>query len=81
MGASWGSAERNEFSRYHAEAAVVAEHCLAPTFEQTRWPERPGRFSEAETFLQRARDGAPTKAEREIFALKLKRCQAQDAAR
>jgi RNA polymerase sigma-70 factor (ECF subfamily) len=25
------------FSRYHAEAGVAAEHCLAPTFAETRW--------------------------------------------
>jgi RNA polymerase sigma-70 factor (ECF subfamily) len=27
------------YGRYHAEAAVLAEHCLAPSFEQTRWGE------------------------------------------
>ncbi len=31
------SATGNHFSRYHAEAGIAAEHCLAPTFEQTRW--------------------------------------------
>ena len=25
------------FSRYHAEAGIAAEHCLAPTFQETRW--------------------------------------------
>ncbi len=25
------------FSRYHAEAGIAAEHCLAPSFEKTRW--------------------------------------------
>src|SRR5688500_10105684 len=25
------------FSRYHAEAGIAAEHCLAPSFAQTRW--------------------------------------------
>ncbi len=25
------------YSRYHAEAAVAVEHCLAPSFEQTNW--------------------------------------------
>jgi RNA polymerase sigma-70 factor (ECF subfamily) len=25
------------FSRYHAEAAIAAEHCLAPSFAETRW--------------------------------------------
>lgn len=27
------------FTRYHAEAGIAAEHCLAPTYEQTRWDE------------------------------------------
>jgi RNA polymerase sigma factor (sigma-70 family) len=27
------------FSRYHAEAAIAAEHCLAPTYQATRWAE------------------------------------------
>jgi RNA polymerase sigma-70 factor (ECF subfamily) len=31
------SARGERFSRFHAEAAIAAEHCLAPTFEQTRW--------------------------------------------
>ena len=25
------------FTRYHAEAAIAAEHCLAPTYKETRW--------------------------------------------
>lgn len=31
------SAEGTTFSRYHAEAGIAAEHCLAPTFAATRW--------------------------------------------
>jgi predicted RNA polymerase sigma factor len=31
------SAQGDHFSRYHAEAGVAAEHCLAPSFEATRW--------------------------------------------
>jgi RNA polymerase sigma-70 factor (ECF subfamily) len=31
------SAEGDAFSRYHAEAGIAAEHCLAPTFAQTNW--------------------------------------------
>ena len=31
------SGEASRFSRYHAEAAVLAEHCIAPSFEATRW--------------------------------------------
>jgi RNA polymerase sigma factor (sigma-70 family) len=31
------SANGDHFSRYHAEAGVAAEHCLAPSFAETRW--------------------------------------------
>ena len=31
------SAEGENFSRYHAEAGIAAEHCLAPSFETTHW--------------------------------------------
>ena len=31
------SAQGDRFSRYHAEAGVAAEHCLAPSFQETRW--------------------------------------------
>lgn len=31
------SAQGNCFSRYHAEAGIAAEHCLAPSFQKTRW--------------------------------------------
>ena len=39
IGLSWlaRSAEGDVFSRYHAEAGIAAEHCLAPSFEDTRW--------------------------------------------
>jgi RNA polymerase sigma factor (sigma-70 family) len=39
VGLSWlaDSARGDVFSRYHAEAGIAAEHCLAPSFEQTRW--------------------------------------------
>jgi RNA polymerase sigma-70 factor (ECF subfamily) len=39
LGMSWldRSATGSVFSRYHAEAGVAAEHCLAASFEQTRW--------------------------------------------
>ncbi len=33
------SARGEAFTRYHAEAAIAAEHCLAPTYAQTRWAE------------------------------------------
>ncbi len=29
--------KRSHFSRYHAEAGIAAEHCLASSFTETRW--------------------------------------------
>jgi RNA polymerase sigma-70 factor (ECF subfamily) len=39
VGLTWlaRSASGTGFSRYHAEAGIAAEHCLAPTFAETRW--------------------------------------------
>ena len=39
IGLQWlaQSAQGEVFSRYHAEAGIAAEHCLAPSFQQTRW--------------------------------------------
>lgn len=31
------STQGQVFSRYHAEASIAAEHCLAPSFGDTRW--------------------------------------------
>ena len=31
------SAQGDQFSRYHAEAGIAAEHCLSPSFSETRW--------------------------------------------
>jgi RNA polymerase sigma-70 factor (ECF subfamily) len=33
------AARGNVFTRYHAEAGIAAEHCLAPTYKETRWDE------------------------------------------
>jgi RNA polymerase sigma-70 factor (ECF subfamily) len=33
------AARGESFTRYHAEAAIAAEHCLAPTYKETRWNE------------------------------------------
>ncbi len=33
------AARGEAFTRYHAEAAIAAEHCLAPTYRETRWDE------------------------------------------
>lgn len=39
IGLEWlaKSATGIHLSRYHAEAGIAAEHCLAPSFAQTRW--------------------------------------------
>ena len=39
VGLNWleKSATGVTFSRYHAEAGIAAEHCLAPTLAATRW--------------------------------------------
>jgi len=36
------SAQGDNFSRYHAEAAIAAEHCRAASFQETRWQEIAG---------------------------------------
>lgn len=33
------AARGEHFTRYHIEAAIAAEHCLAPTYKETRWDE------------------------------------------
>ncbi len=41
IGVSWlhRAARGDVFTRYHAEAAIAAEHCLAPTYRETNWRE------------------------------------------
>jgi RNA polymerase sigma factor (sigma-70 family) len=41
VGSQWlaRSADGEVFSRYHAEAGIAAEHCMAPSFAATRWRE------------------------------------------
>lgn len=41
QGAAWleRASEGEEFTRFHAEAGIAAEHCFAPSFEGTRWNE------------------------------------------
>ncbi len=43
------SAHGDVFSRYHAEAGIAAEHCLAPSFQETRWD----RVVESYSLLER----------------------------
>lgn len=41
LGLDWlkRSASGDVFSRFHAEAGIAAEHCLAPSCQETRWKE------------------------------------------
>lgn len=41
LGLQWleRSSQGTAFTRYHAEAGIAAQHCLAPSFAQTRWDE------------------------------------------
>ena len=38
------SAQGEHFSRYPAEAGIAAEHCLAPSFSETRWDRIVGSY-------------------------------------
>ena len=44
------SAEGDSFSRYHAEAGIAAEHCLAPCLQETRWDRVAESYSLLEHF-------------------------------
>ncbi len=56
VGLSWLSraAEGDFFSRYHAEAGIAAEHCLSPSFAETRW----ARIVECYELLERVAPSA-----------------------
>lgn len=48
------ASEGDNFSRFHAEAGIAAEHCLAPSFEETRWE----RIAECYELLDRVAPSA-----------------------
>ncbi len=56
------SAQGDYFSRYHAEAGIAAEHCLAATFQATRWE----RIVECYTLLERVAPSALHKLNRAV---------------
>ncbi|MGH8240114.1 MAG: RNA polymerase sigma factor, partial [Steroidobacteraceae bacterium] len=56
------SAQGERFSRFHAEAAIAAEHCLAPTLEQTRW----GKVAEHYALLEQLSPSALHKLNRAV---------------
>jgi len=64
VGLSWlgKSAQGDVFSRYHAEAGIAAEHCLAPSFQETRWD----RVVECYSLLERITPSALHKLNRAI---------------
>lgn len=56
------SAQGDVFSRYHAEAGIAAEHCLAPSFHETRWD----RVVECYSLLERIAPSAIHKLNRAV---------------
>ena len=64
VGLEWlaKSAYGDNFSRYHAEAGIAAEHCLASSFEETRWD----KIAECYRLLEEAAPSAIHKLNRSI---------------
>jgi RNA polymerase sigma factor (sigma-70 family) len=64
VGLSWlaRSAQGDVFSRYHAEAGIAAEHCLAPSFAETRWE----KVAECYALLERVAPSAIHRLNRAI---------------
>ena len=64
VGLEWlaESAKGDNFSRYHAEARIAAEHCLAPSFEETKWD----RVAEAYAILERVGPSAVHRLNRAV---------------
>ncbi|NNE35208.1 MAG: sigma-70 family RNA polymerase sigma factor [Rhodothermales bacterium] len=64
VGLSWlaKSALGDRFSRYHAEAGIAAEHCLAQSFEETRWD----RVAECYALLEQAAPSAVHRLNRAV---------------
>lgn len=75
LGLRWlaDSSEGTEVSRYHAEAGIAAEHCLAASFAQTRWD----RIVELYELLERL---APSPLDRLNQALAIAELHGPDAA-
>ena len=69
VGLSWlaKSAAGDVFTRYHAEAAIAAEHCLAPTFQETRWD----KVVECYALLERIAPSAIHKLNRAVAVAEL----------
>jgi RNA polymerase sigma-70 factor (ECF subfamily) len=67
------SASGERLSRYHAEAGIAAEHCLAPSFHETRWNE----IAELYALLDRV---SPSPLHTLNRAVAVAECQGVDAA-
>jgi len=63
------SAQGDAFSRYHAEAGIAAEHCLAPSFQETRWD----KVVEYYSLLERIAPSAIHKLNRAVAVAEWKR--------
>jgi RNA polymerase sigma factor (sigma-70 family) len=74
VGLSWlaKSAQGDSFSRYHAEAGVAAEHCLAPSFAETRWD----KVAECYALLEQS---APSALHRLNRAVAVAECEGAEA--
>ena len=74
VGATWlqRSARGDVFSRFHAEAGIAAEHCLAPSFGETRWSE----IADLYAMLERI---APSPLHTLNRAVAVAECQGPDA--
>ena len=62
------AADGNLFSRYHAEAGIAAEHCLAPSFSETRWD----RIVECYELLERVAPSALHSLNRAVAVAELR---------
>lgn len=62
------SAQGAVFSRFHAEAGIAAEHCLAPSFEATRWD----RIVECYALLEREAPSALHRLNRAVAMAELR---------
>jgi RNA polymerase sigma-70 factor (ECF subfamily) len=64
VGLAWlaKSARGDHFTRYHAEAGIAAEHCLAPSFAETRWD----RVAQCYSLLERVAPSAMHRLNRAV---------------
>lgn len=61
------SASGDTFSRFHAEAGIAAEHCIAPSFAETRWD----RILECYALLERVAPSALHRLNRAVATAEL----------